>query len=78
MSDVAKLYFYGENATLEKKCDVLHNGKIIASGFVKNSGDEYSVVLTEKNQNPAVCDGVVIKRPSANSQSSAQTLNEVK
>lgn len=76
VSDVAKLYFYGENAALEKKCDVLHGGKVIASGYVKNSGDDFSVVLTEKTQNPAVCDGVVIKRPSANSQSLEQSVDE--
>lgn len=78
VSDSAKLYFSGENATLEKKCEVLHGRKIIASGYVKNSGDDFSVVLTEKTQSPAVCDGVVIKLSSTNSQNLEQSVEEVK
>ncbi len=69
VSDVAKLYFYGENATLEKTCEVLHNGEIIARGFVRNFGDDFFAVLTEKTQNPSVCDGLVIKLQTETSQS---------
>lgn len=78
VSDSAKLYFSGENAALGKECEVLHGGKIIASGYVKNSGDDFFVVLTEKTQSPAVCDGVVIKLPSTNSQNLGQSIEEAK
>lgn len=78
VSDSAKLYFSGENAALEKKCEVFHQGEFIGSGFVENSGNNFTLILTEKNQEPVAGDGIVIKLPSINSQNLGQSVEEAK